>query len=120
MANNYKTLGEEVLEKALCVCDGMDAVFDDHTIVPLTGIRENCVKFDGCYSFNNSTIAFFYKHNLYVAPYTRALDSALSYANFKQESFYVPFSNWDYPKAYQFRWFMLRNAARQARQTSIS
>jgi len=71
-------------------------------------------KFNGCYATNNSTVCFVSDNEIFVTPYTRNVIRALNAAGFCQKYFYVPFSNWDYPKAEQSKWNLLREKARQS------
>ena len=61
-------------------------------------------KFPNCYAMKNSTIAFVYNGELYVAPYTHHTMSILKNNNLKEASFYVPFSNGEYPDLEKAKW----------------
>lgn len=61
-------------------------------------------KFNGCYAVNNSTVALVSDGELFVTPYTADIMDALNEAGFHEEYFYVPFSNWDYPKFEKVKW----------------
>ena len=52
---------------------------------------------EGEYSVNNSTLCWVMDGEIYAAPYTRSLVQLLDQAGFRNESFYVPFSNGDLP-----------------------
>ena len=71
-------------------------------------------KFNGVYCINNSTICFVLDHEVFVTPYTREAMSTISRAGLVEESFYVPFSNGDYPKYQKVKWLSLRKAARES------
>ena len=71
-------------------------------------------KFNGCYATNNSTICYVHNHQIFVTPYTREAMRTIEDAGLVRKSFYVPFSNWDYPKYEKTKWERLRKAAREA------
>lgn len=68
-------------------------------------------KFNGCYAINNSTICYVVDHEVFVTPYTRSALAILRNAGLVQRYFYVPFSNWDYPKYEKTKWEHLRELA---------
>lgn len=72
---------------------------------------DDAPKFNGCYATNNSTVAFIDNGLLYATPYTRGAIKFLQSAGFKKKTFYVPFSNWDYPKFQAEKWFLLKQQA---------
>lgn len=112
MANkSIKELIEK--EEVLRVYNGLDVMWPmQNQVECMSFVQELCSKFNGCYSVNNSTVALVSDKMMYVAPYTRPLIEAL--AGFEKKSFYVPFSNGDYPLKYQYQWNCLRNAANEA------
>ena len=76
-------------------------------------------KFPGCYATNNSTVAFVWEDNFYVAPYTRENISILEEAGLTRSSFYVPFSNWDYPICEKSRWDKILEDAEVQREVEF-
>ncbi len=68
-------------------------------------------KFNGAYCMNNSTICFVIDHEVFVTPYTREAMVTIENAGLARKYFYVPFSNWDYPKYEKAKWHNLRNLA---------
>ena len=68
------------------------------------------LKYNDYYSVNNSTLCFVYKDNIYVTPYTKKKLATLK-RTLKQGSFYVPFSNGDYPLLEKEQWLRMRNDA---------
>jgi hypothetical protein len=114
MANKSITIKELIeKEEVLRVYNGLDVMWPmQNQVECMSFVQELCSKFDGCYSVNNSTVALVSDKMMYVAPYTRTLIEAL--AGFEQKSFYVPFSNGDYPLKYQYQWNCLRNAAHES------
>lgn len=67
------------------------------------------------YSINNGVLAFIDGSGFYVTPYTAEAEGILGYNNFRYSSFYVPFSNWDYPRDEYVRWEELLEKAREER-----
>ena len=84
---------------------------DRETILDMSEARS---KFNGCYATNNSTICFVDNHEVFVTPYTRKVMATLWNNGFSEKRFYVPFSNWDYPKFEKTRWYQLCEKAQQA------
>ncbi len=68
------------------------------------------MKFNEHYSVNNSTICFVHRNKVYVTPYTRRKLKVLK-EKLEEGSFYVPFSNGDYPLLEKERWLEMRNDA---------
>lgn len=71
-------------------------------------------KFNGAFCTNNSTICFVDNEEIFVTPYTRDAMRILEAAGFKRRSFYVPFSNWDYPELEKEKWLRLRDLATES------
>lgn len=84
---------------------------DKETTLDMSEARS---KFNGCYATNNSTICFVDDGEVFVTPYTRTAVATLWNAGFPEKRFYVPFSNWDYPKYEKTRWYQLCEKARQS------
>lgn len=76
--------------------------------IDMTDIEKD---FDGAYCVNNSTICFV-NNGVFVTPYTDEAISTMEKAGLTEKSFYVPFSNWDYPKFEKGRWNHLRELAK--------
>lgn len=68
-------------------------------------------KFNGHYATNNSTICYVVDHEVFVTPYTRNAMATLRSHGLREGSFYVPFSNGDYPKYAAEKWHHLRELA---------
>lgn len=64
--------------------------------------------FNGYYASNNGTLAYGIDGVLYATPATRRAYQVLREEGFLERYFYVPFSNWDYPKEEKKRWEELR------------
>lgn len=59
---------------------------------------------EGEYSLNNSTLCWVMDGEIYAAPCTRSLVQLLDQAGFRNESFYVPFSNGEHPYNRKTEW----------------
>ena len=114
MANNIITM-DSLKEEAVRVYTGMIVIYPRLLKEEALDISELSPKFNGCYAMNNSTVCFVVSENeIFVTPYTRTAMSTLHSAGFCEKCFYVPFSNWDYPKYEQAKWNALRENARQS------
>ena len=84
--------------------------FNQEEVLDVSEVR---AKFNGAvYCMNNSTLAYLTEDGrFFVTPYTRKAIRTLDEEGFKEEYFYVPFSNGDYPKAESAKWFELRELA---------
>ena len=84
--------------------------FNQEETLDISDVR---AKFNGAvYCMNNSTLAFITKdHRFFATPFTRKAYRKLDEEGFREASFYVPFSNGDYPKGDASRWFELRELA---------
>lgn len=71
-------------------------------------------KFNDAYCINNSTICFVVDHEVFVTPYTREAMATIKKAGLAKKDFYVPFSNWDYPKNEEAKWSFLCKTARES------
>ena len=105
---------DNLKKRSLRVRDGMQVYYpqfdESNTIIIQPGFT---VKYNGCYSINNATVAFVDNGEVYVTPYTSEVYKTLLENEFRASDFYVPFSNWDIPvdaKAQGF-WQGLREAA---------
>lgn len=108
--NDTRNTNLEALKvHSIQVYPGMMAVWPQYGQEEFISVLELAPKFNGCYSVNNSTVAFITENEFFVTPYTRRAMTALS--GFREAHFYVPFSNWDYPKQEQARWEQLRKEA---------
>ena len=66
---------------------------------------------EGEYSFNNSIVCWVMDGEIYAAPYTRKLMQLLSQSEFRNGSFYVPFSNGEHPYYQAKKWQSLHVSA---------
>lgn len=98
------TLAELKL-RAVKIEDQMDVYwpqFSRHEKVDLATLNPEAHK--GHYAYNNSVVAFVDEEgDLYAIPDIGA-QKILAAEGYTREYFYVPFSNWDYPVAYEDKW----------------
>lgn len=91
-------------EKAVLVYDGMETYF------PQFGTQERLHISDLnlqslTYAYNNGIVAFVdEQNNLYVIPAFKGISELLENGGYTKRSFYVPFSNWDYPVELKEYW----------------
>ncbi|MBR2709548.1 hypothetical protein IKE72_00500 [Candidatus Saccharibacteria bacterium] len=81
----------------------------------VTDMRSIAVRFNDCYAVNNSVICFVNNNEVFVTPYTREAITVVEESGLIERHFYVPFSNWDYPKFEARRWQRLQMEADEAR-----
>lgn len=101
-------------ESSVRVYTGMIVVFPQFSKEEALNVSELAPKFNGCLSVNNSTVCYVHENEVYVTPYTRSAMRILREAAFAEKSFYVPFSNWDFPKTEMVKWNSLREKARKS------
>ena len=65
------------------------------------------------YNTNNGTLAFFTDGALYVIPWCKMFAEILVENGFTRRGMYVPFSNWDYPVAWESKWNDLKRTAKE-------
>lgn len=111
---------DSLMEQALEVKDGMITVFPQFKQEEALKVSEIVPKFPGCYATNNSTVAFVFKNRFFAIPRTRKVIKTLHSEGFKQKMFFVPFSNWDYPKHEKNKWDNLLEEAKKARDEEFS
>lgn len=110
MAKNLMELKKESIR----VYSGMTVVFPQFHQEENLNIEGLVPKFNGCYAVNNSTVCYVSDNEVFVTPYTREAMYALEEGRFRKEYFYVPFSNWDYPKNEMVTWNQLRQKAKES------
>ena len=101
---------------AIKVYSGMIAVYPQFNHEEALNISELAPKFNGCYAVNNSTVCFVSNNEVFVTPYTRNTMRVLDSEGFVEKNFFVPFSNWDYPKKEQGKWESLREESRKSHE----
>lgn len=105
----------ELAENSLRIYNGMIVINPFRgTETPVT-VTDIVLKFPTCKSYarNNSTVCFIWKSDLYAIPYTKRVIETLYENRYYQEEFYVFFSNGDFPKDEQQRWFSLIAQSRE-------
>lgn len=102
-----------LLSNSIAVCDGMITYFPQFCESATLHVSDITSKFNACFATNNSTVAFICDRQMYVTPYTNDVIATLVECGYCKDSFYVPFSNWDYPKHAKEKWEELRAAARK-------
>lgn len=119
MANNTTITMDSLKEDSVQVYDGMIAVYPQSGQEEPINVWKLYPKFNGCYAVNNSTVCFVSDKEVFVTPCTRHTVRTLRSAGFREEHFYVPFSNWDYPKNEMDRWIYLCNKARKIHEEAF-
>lgn len=104
---------KELVDTSVRIYDGMTIVHSQ-TSQELSLDCSWAPKFNGCYAVNNSTVAFVNHFTLYAVPYTRDVIKILESSGFNEKSFFVPFSNWEYPKDEAEYWASLRAKAAES------
>ena len=103
---------EKLIKKSFKISRPIVVVWPQYSNIEKTlDVSDIKSKFNGAYSTNNSTICFVYNKEVFVTPYTREALATLRKAGLKRDYFYVPFSNWDYPRDWHFEWQHLRKLA---------
>ena len=104
-------------QHSLLIYDGMIICYRGNEVEDrIISVSEITSDHDGCFSMNNSVIAFVFKQKLYVTPWTDGTAITLEENHFRKSSFYVPFSNNNYPKVEQQKWEQLLEEAETTRQ----
>lgn len=95
----------EIKERAVKVEEQMEVYwpqFSSHEVIDLRALKPEEKKMQ--YSYNNSVIAFVDENgDMYVIP-DIGVQKTLVSAGYSRKFFYVPFSSWDYPVAYEEKW----------------
>lgn len=117
MANSKMEL---LTKEALRVYDGMIAISPLSEKEETLSLSSELVpKFNGCYALNNSTVCFVHDNDVYVIPYTRVAIEALHSAGFCERYFYVPFSNYGFPKLEKSKWEALKEGAKKINEADF-
>ncbi len=115
MATRTLKLVELMETGSIKVYDGMKAVFPQFNQTNTITVKDEA-KFNGTFSVNNSTLAFYWEDTMYVCPYSDFNMATLTDAGFERKFYYVPFSNCDYPQKEEDKWKKLQNQVRQEKQ----
>lgn len=89
---------DSLKEGSIRVYSGMITVFPQFGKEEQININELEQEYNNCYAINNSVICFVCNNEIFVTPYTGMAVQFLDFTGFHKESFYVPFSNGNYPK----------------------
>lgn len=108
-----------IKENSIRIYNGMVTVFWQFHTEEALDVSDLASKFNGCYATNNSTICFVSDNEVFVTPHTRLIETLLKSEGFKKETFYVPFSNGNYPKAEKVQWELLQEKAMQSRENEF-
>lgn len=111
MANDIIAL-DSLKKEAVRVYPNIVVVFPQTSQEEILNISDLAPKFNGCYATNNSTVCFVSENEVFAIPDTRLVIRSLRSAGFCEKHFYVPFSNWDYPKHERAKWECLQEKAR--------
>lgn len=101
-------------KKAIKVIDGMLVVWPQSNTIESLEIMGMVPTFNGCYAVNNATVCVVNHDEVFVIPYMKEVMEVLQNNGFTEKHFYVPFSNWDYPKFEQKAWEDLRREAEES------
>lgn len=112
---------ENLKKMSIEIVPGTIAVWPQFGQEEVIHVEELGSKFPSCYAVNNSTICFVDETGkIFVTPYTRKAIVTLKEASYKEANYYVPFSNWDYPKHQKTRWQSLKEEAEKVRHEEFS
>ena len=112
---------ENLKKMSIEIVPGTIAVWPQFGQEEVIHVEELRSKFPSHYATNNSTICFVDETGkIFVTPYTRKAIVTLKEASYKEATFYVPFSNWDYPKHQKTRWLSLKEEAEKVRHEEFS
>ena len=101
-------------KKAIKVINGMLVVWPQSNTTESLEIMGMVPTFNGCYAVNNETVCVVNHDEVFVIPYMKEVMEVLQNNGFTEKHFYVPFSNWDYPKFEQKAWEDLRREAEES------
>ena len=104
----------ELVKDSIRIAPNMVVVYPQLSAETIIDAQEQSTKFNGRFAMNNSTLAFVQDNKLYVTPFTRNALETLRANLFREDFFYVPFSNGDYPKYERDRWNNLREMAHRS------
>ena len=111
--NKFNNISD-VEKMAIKAINGMLVVWPQSNTIEGLEIAGMVPTFNGCYAVNNATVCFVNNDKVFVIPYMKEVMEILQANGFAEKHFYVPFSNWDYPKFEQKEWEDLQNEAKEA------
>ena len=118
MRNTFNGLVDlEILkERAIVVTDGMKTHFPQFSRTETINISNLNIT-SKTYAYNNGIIAFVDEDNVYYAiPDLKGIQQLLVENGYKKETFYVAFSNWDYPVELKGFWESLIDLRKAERE----
>jgi len=107
----FETLAQ-LKEAAIVITHPIKVHWPQHNKDEFLSIDKS-VLIDRTYETNNGTLAFFSDDALYVIPYSKQFMDILLENGFTRRCMYVPFSNWDYPVAWESKWNDLKRIAKE-------
>ncbi len=117
-AGGHKTSGgilmKNLKENSIHIHGTVTVVWPQHQREEELDMSDIRSKFNGAFSTNNSTICFVHDNEVFVTPWTSEALATIAKAGLDRKSFYVPFSNGDYPKHEEAKWSRLRNLAHES------
>ena len=107
---------EEIREKAIEVAEGMQVYWPQEHVTERLALGEIPFKSERKFDMNNGILSFVLDGRVYVIPEMWGAYETLQSERFLKESFYVPFSNADYPVAYKAQWKALLEEQRKSQR----
>lgn len=95
---------EEIRRNAIEVKDGMMVYWPQEQTTEPLALGEIPFKFERKFDMNNGILSFVLEGKVYVIPEMWGAYATLQSEGFRKSYFYVPFSNGDYPLAYEAQW----------------
>lgn len=95
---------EEIRKDAIEVKDGMVVYWPQEGKNEPLALGEIPFKFEHKFDMNNGILSFALEGTVYVIPEMWGAYATLQSEGFRKSYFYVPFSNGDYPLAYEAQW----------------
>lgn len=105
---------EEIRRNAIEVKDGMMVYWPQEQTTEPLALGEIPFKFEHKFDMNNGILSFALEGTVYVIPEMWGAYATLQSEGFRKSYFYVPFSNGDYPLAYEAQWKKLLEEQRKS------
>lgn len=103
----YKNL-KELRNAGVEVWSGLQVSWPMHNKAERLSLGDIPERYEHKYSWNNGTICFVDEGKVFVIPAMWNVLQLLLDEGFREASFYVPFSNGDFPLRYKAKWESLR------------
>ena len=112
----YKSM-EELAKESLRIYNGMIVINPFYGSEEPVRVTDIILKFPTgrVFARNNSTVCYVWNDDVYAVPYTKRVISTLYQNRYYIDNFHVFFSNGDFPKAEQSKWFNIMLQARDER-----